>query len=67
MTGVQTCALPISHSIKDKTEAAYRRTDLMEKRAKMMADWDRFASRSTPASAHVTPINSKRSKEAARG
>ena len=57
----------LAHSIKDKTEAAYRRTDLMEKRAKMMADWDRFASRSTPASAHVTPINSKRSKEASRG
>lgn len=58
----------LAHSLRDQTEAAYRRSDLMEKRARMMADWERFALRPSeaPASA-VTNLNTKRSKEAARG
>ncbi len=31
--------MALAHSIKDKTEAAYRRGDLFAKRAKLMADW----------------------------
>lgn len=34
--------LALAHAIKDKTEAAYRRGDLFEKRRKLMADWARF-------------------------
>jgi integrase len=34
--------MALAHSIKNKVEAAYRRGDLFEKRAKMMAAWARF-------------------------
>lgn len=57
----------LAHSIKDQTEAAYRRSDLMEKRARMMADWERFALRPSGPAGNVTNLNTKRSKEAARG
>ena len=32
----------LAHTIRDKTEAAYRRTDLFEKRRKMLDDWAVF-------------------------
>ncbi len=34
--------MALNHSIKDKTEAAYRRGDLFEKRRELMVEWDRF-------------------------
>ena len=45
----------LAHSIKDKTEAAYRRTDLFDRRAKLMADWERFCN-TTATNADITPI-----------
>jgi integrase len=30
----------LAHAIKDKTEAAYRRTTMLEKRREMMAAWE---------------------------
>ena len=42
--------MALAHTLRDKTEAAYRRGDLFEKRARLMADWARFCSKpSTPA------------------
>jgi integrase len=32
----------LAHALRDKTEAAYRRGDALEKRRKMMEDWGRF-------------------------
>jgi integrase len=32
----------LAHQLSDKTEAAYRRTDLFEKRANLMRDWAKF-------------------------
>lgn len=32
----------LAHTLKDKTEAAYKRTDLFEKRAKLMREWSTF-------------------------
>ena len=32
----------LAHSLPDKTEAAYRRTDLFAKRALLMAEWARY-------------------------
>jgi integrase len=32
----------LAHKVKDKVEAAYRRTDLLEQRRAMMADWAAF-------------------------
>ncbi|RRS03317.1 site-specific integrase [Aquabacterium soli] len=44
------CEMALAHTIKDKTEAAYRRGDLFEKRRHLMNDWAEFLSRvETPA------------------
>jgi integrase len=51
------CELALGHSIKDKTEAAYRRGDLLDTRRKLMESWATFA---TPAQADVVPIRSSR-------
>lgn len=32
----------LAHSIVNKVEAAYRRTDYLENRCDMMRDWERF-------------------------
>jgi integrase len=34
--------MALAHAIKNQTEAAYRRGDLLEKRSRLMADWERF-------------------------
>ena len=36
------CEMALAHAIKNKTEAAYKRTDLFEKRRKLMQAWSRF-------------------------
>ena len=33
------CEIALAHAVSDKTEAAYRRGDQMEKRRRFMADW----------------------------
>ena len=38
----EVCEMALAHSIADKTEAAYRRGDLFEKRRKLMAEWAAF-------------------------
>lgn len=47
----------LAHVVGDKTEAAYRRGDLFEKRRRLMGEWARFLA--TPAVASVTPIRRK--------
>ena len=37
------CEAALAHTVRDKTEAAYRRTDLFEKRRDLMHAWDRHA------------------------
>ncbi len=51
----------LAHAIKDKTEAAYRRTTMMEKRTNLMKDWATFCHTPMQHSATVTPIR-KRAK-----
>jgi integrase len=41
--------MALAHAIDDKTEAAYRRGDLFEKRARLMREWGKFCT--TPAQA----------------
>ncbi|MDC1216289.1 tyrosine-type recombinase/integrase [Octadecabacter sp.] len=43
----------LAHSLKDKAEAAYARSDLLEKRAEMMEAWAQFISSAAP---HVIPV-----------
>jgi integrase len=47
------CEAALAHIIKDKTEAAYRRGDLFEKRRELMATWAAFA---THAEATIVPL-----------
>ena len=47
------CEAALAHTLRDKTEAAYNRTDLFERRRDLMESWSRFA---TTKSAEVLPI-----------
>lgn len=54
----------LAHVLKDKTEAAYRRSDLFDKRRRLMNDWARYCEHvRTDAAGRVTPIK-QRSKRA---
>ncbi len=46
----------LAHVLRDKVEAAYRRGDLLEKRARLMADWGTFCGRPLGAAAGVIPM-----------
>jgi integrase len=37
------CEAALAHTVRDKTEAAYHRTDLFERRRQLMKAWSRFA------------------------
>jgi len=39
------CEAALAHSLKDKTEAAYKRTDLFDKRRALMESWEAFSTR----------------------
>ncbi|MGJ5036719.1 tyrosine-type recombinase/integrase [Bradyrhizobium sp. HKCCYLRH3059] len=47
------CEAALAHIVKDKTEAAYRRGDLLEKRRELMTTWAAFA---TAAGAEIIPL-----------
>jgi integrase len=53
------CEAALAHIVKDKTEAAYRRGDLFEKRRDLMAAWASFI---TAADATVIPLRRPRLK-----
>jgi integrase len=44
----------LAHALKDKTEAAYQRGDLLEKRRRLMTDWATFCAKPMPAGEVVT-------------
>jgi len=46
--------MALAHTLRDKTEAAYRRGDLFEKRARLMADWARYCSKPSQPAAVVS-------------
>ena len=37
------CEAALAHVVRDKTEAAYFRSDLFEQRRKLMDSWEKFA------------------------
>lgn len=47
--------MALAHAIEDKTEAAYRRGDLFEKRQRLMDDWAKYCAK-PKASGKVVPI-----------
>lgn len=52
--------MALAHTVGDKVEAAYRRGDMLEKRAMMMSDWAAYCARDSSHIADVVPINAKR-------
>jgi integrase len=48
--------MALAHAIKNKVEAAYRRGDLFEKRARLMAEWGKYATTCSSGEATVTAI-----------
>jgi integrase len=46
--------MALAHAVENKTERAYRRGDLFEKRRRLMGDWARFCE--TPLSGDVVPL-----------
>jgi integrase len=41
------CEMALAHTVRDKTEAAYRRGDLFEKRRELMRAWESYLNQAT--------------------
>ena len=54
----EVCELALAHDERDQTEGAYSRSDFIEKRRNLMADWAQYAT--TPPSANVIQGDFKR-------
>lgn len=54
----EVCELALAHDERDQTEGAYSRSDFIEKRRNLMADWARYAT--TPPAANVIQGDFKR-------
>ena len=54
----ETLELALAHTIKNQAEAAYRRGDQLEKRAKLMQQWQQYVE-SPVNTASVTPLHRK--------
>jgi integrase len=54
----ETLELALAHAIRNKAEAAYRRQDQLEKRAKLMQMWQQFTE--TPHGVSVLPMKRMR-------
>ncbi len=50
----EVCEMALAHTISDKTESAYRRGDLFDKRCRLMAEWAKHCD--TPRQPKVVPI-----------
>jgi len=48
--------MALAHAIKNLTEAAYRRGDLLEKRSRLMEEWSRYC-KTSRLNSDVVPIN----------
>ncbi len=46
----------LAHTVEDKTEAAYRRGDLFDKRRRLMEDWAGFLATPSAKADNVSPI-----------
>jgi integrase len=52
----EVCEAALAHTIGNRVEAAYRRGDLFDKRARLMTDWSGHCSKGDATGATVTPI-----------
>ena len=61
----EVCELALAHDERDQTEAAYSRSDFLEKRRALMADWAMYAN--TPPAVNVIQGNFKRTLALEKG
>jgi integrase len=61
----EVCEMALAHAISNKAEAAYRRSDMCEKRRRLMDDWAKFRVNQQPIGATVTPIRDRRKAQSA--
>lgn len=54
----EVCEMALAHAIGNKSEAAYRRGDLFDKRRRLMADWAVYCTTLATIASNVTPIRS---------
>lgn len=52
----EVCEMALAHVIGNKSEAAYRRGDLFEKRRRLMTDWTSYCAKGDASGAKVMPI-----------
>lgn len=52
----EVCEMALAHVIGNKSEAAYRRGDLFEKRRRLMSDWATYCASKPAENINVTPI-----------
>jgi integrase len=55
----EVCEAALAHVVSDKTEAAYRRGDLFEKRRRLMAAWAEYCGKSAQPAGSVTPMRGR--------
>jgi integrase len=53
------CEFALAHKLPDKVEAAYLRTDMLERRRQLMSDWAKFCNTPKPAG-KVLPMKRKK-------
>lgn len=56
------CEAALAHINKDKVEAAYQRSDLLEQRRRLMGEWGTFATTPAPATGDVIPLGRARGR-----
>ena len=52
--------MALAHTIQDKSEAAYRRSDLLKRRARLMQDWASYCGALPTEAANVTPFRKRK-------
>jgi len=52
--------MALAHTIKNVVEAAYRRGDLFEKRARLMADWAKYCGTVATSAGEVVPLRGRK-------
>jgi integrase len=50
--------MALAHSVGSDVEQAYRRTDLFDKRRRLLEEWAKFCGRRESAGATITPLRS---------
>ena len=52
--------MALAHTIQDKSEAAYRSSDMLERRARLMQDWASYCHKERKQAGNVTPIRKRK-------